>query len=98
MSKLGIKFCSFREEKETRRFLIFNTMVVEHESAKVGDGKEEIGSIPENHRDMSKFQGSSDIGFKRVSAVLRAWIEDIKQSVECMYFAPIYIVANACLY
>ncbi|MCJ1292216.1 hypothetical protein MMC34_003766 [Xylographa carneopallida] len=57
-------------------------MVVEHESAKVGDGKEEIGSIPENHRDMSKFQGSSDIGFKRVSAVLRAWIEDIKQSVE----------------
>ncbi|MCJ1385019.1 hypothetical protein MMC17_008137 [Xylographa soralifera] len=78
--KFDIKFCSFREEKETRKYLIFNTMVVEPESAKIGDGKEEIGSIPENHRHMSKFSSNSDIGFKRVSAVLRTWIDDIKRS------------------
>ncbi|MCJ1400187.1 hypothetical protein MMC11_003391 [Xylographa trunciseda] len=78
--KFDFKLCSFREEKETRKYFFFNTMVVESDSAKIGDGKEEIGSIPENHRHMSKFASRSDIGFRRVSAILRTWTDDIKRS------------------
>ena len=91
--KLGIKLCSFREEKETRKWLVFNTMVVEPDSAKIGDGKEEIGSIPENHRGMSKFASISDLGFKRISAVLRTWIDDIKRFGKSMWLPYVHHVS-----
>ena len=70
-----IQVYSFREEKETRRFLFFNTIIVEPDSAKIGLSKEEVNSIPANHSDMTKFSSPEDIGFKRVSAQLRRWIQ-----------------------
>lgn len=54
------------------------TQVVNGDSAKIGDGKEEIGSIPANHSHMTKFESASDVGFKRVSAQLRRWVEQIR--------------------
>jgi hypothetical protein len=65
---------SFREEKETRKYLIFNTMVVEADSAMIGIGKEETSSIPESHSRMTKFSSKGDIGFKRVSAQIQRWV------------------------
>ena len=53
-------------------------MVVNADSAKIGDGKEEVRSIPADHSHMTKFEHTSDVGFKRISAQLRRWIEDIK--------------------
>jgi len=52
--------------------------VVESGSAKIGDGREETGSIPADHSNMTKFAMSSDVGFRRVSAQLRRWVEDIR--------------------
>jgi hypothetical protein len=65
---------SFREEKETRKYLFFNTIVVEADSAMIGVGKEETSSIPESHSGMTKFGSKGDIGFKRVSAQIRRWV------------------------
>jgi hypothetical protein len=52
--------------------------VVNANSAKIGDGKEEVGSIPANHSNMTKFEGLNDVGFKRVSAQLRRWLELVR--------------------
>jgi len=97
--KYKLAIYSFREEKETRKYLIFNTIVryefcskrfialpvkltslqiVNGDSAKIGDGREEIGSIPADHSNMTKFGDASDIGFKRVSAQLRRWVEELR--------------------
>lgn len=76
--KQNIQIYSFREELETRRLLIFSSIVVNADSAKIGDGREEVGSIPANHSNMTKFSSDQDIGFKRVSAQLRRWVEEIK--------------------
>ena len=54
------------------------------DSAKIGYVKEEVGSIPENHSNIAKFATASDIGFKRVSAQLRRWVEEIKNPENCM--------------
>ncbi|KAK0511439.1 hypothetical protein JMJ35_006012 [Cladonia borealis] len=76
--KHDIAICSFREEHETRKYLIFNTIVVDADSAKIGDGKEEVSSIPADHSNMTKFESTSDVGFRRVSAQLRRWVETIR--------------------
>lgn len=86
---------SFHEEKETRKFMIINTMVicqpdstpgenrsnlrqvVDAESAKIGDATEELGSIPSDHSNMTKYKSLDDIGFRRVSSQLRRWIKEI---------------------
>ncbi|KAF5543833.1 sesB-related regulatory [Fusarium mexicanum] len=39
-------------------------------------------SIPANHKDMTKFSSSDDIGFCRVSNVLRRWVREIDQTDE----------------
>ncbi|KAI9746049.1 MAG: hypothetical protein M1818_000730 [Claussenomyces sp. TS43310] len=52
--------------------------VVDSDSAKIGHGREEVGSIPANHSNMTKFTGASDVGFKRISAQLRRWVEDLR--------------------
>ncbi|MCJ1475942.1 hypothetical protein MMC13_004606 [Lambiella insularis] len=78
--KFRYQIYSFREEKETRKFLIINTMVVDAYSAKIGVGQEETGSIPGNHSEMTKYATASDIGFERVSAQLHRWVEEIKAS------------------
>ena len=78
--KQKIHIYSFREEKETRKFLLFSSIIVNTDSAKIGDATEEVGSIPENHSNMTKFATASDIGFKRVSSQLRRWIEGIRSS------------------
>lgn len=78
IEKHELQICSFHEEKEMRRLKIFSQIVVTSESAKIGHGKEEINSIPEDHSSMVKFGSSSDIGFKRVGALLRRWINKIE--------------------
>ena len=75
--KHDIKIYSFREEKETRKYVIFSSIVVDSDSAKFGDGKEEVASIPDNHSGMTKFESESSIGFKRVSAQLRRWVQEL---------------------
>ncbi|KAI9685622.1 MAG: hypothetical protein M1822_004480 [Bathelium mastoideum] len=76
--KQPLQIYSFREEKETRK-LIFSTIIVDADSAKIGDGKEEVGSIPADHSNMTKFATNEDAGFKRVCAQLRRWTEDISE-------------------
>ncbi|KAL9016862.1 MAG: hypothetical protein Q9185_005812 [Variospora sp. 1 TL-2023] len=76
--KHNLSVYSFREARETRRYKVFSIMVVESDSAKIGYAKEECGIIPSDHRNMTKYSGPEDIGFKRVSAQLRRWNEDIK--------------------
>ena len=51
--------------------------MVEPDSAKIGDGREEVGSIPANHSHMTKFEASSDIGFKRIAAQIRRWVDEL---------------------
>ncbi|KAL8962363.1 MAG: hypothetical protein Q9193_001220 [Seirophora villosa] len=77
-SSRKLRISSFREEKETRKYLFWNTLVVDADSAKIGDGHEEVGSIPANHSRMTKFDDSGDIGFKRVTAQLRRWAQEIR--------------------
>ena len=78
--KQTYQLCSFWEEKEIRKFVILGTIVVEADSAKIGDGREEVNRIPASHSEMSKFSSSSDIGFKRVSNVLLRWVQEITTS------------------
>lgn len=93
MLKHTIRLRSFREEKATTVFRLVNIMVrmpfdslrvpdimkvVESDSAKIGDRNEELGSIPSNHSNMTKFQNSNDIGFRRVSSHLRRWVGEIE--------------------
>jgi len=60
MLRHDLKIYSFREEKETRKFVFFGSLAVDADSAKIGDGKEEVGSIPEDHSNMTKFAGKFD--------------------------------------
>ena len=76
--KRNIHLYSFREEKETRKYMVFSTIVVDADSAKIGDAKEEVGSIPENHSDMTKYTKASDIGYKRLSAQLGRWVRELR--------------------
>ena len=52
--------------------------MVDADSAKIGDSKEEVGSIPADHSNMTKFESASNVGFRRVSAQLRRWTEEIR--------------------
>jgi hypothetical protein len=70
---------SFREEYETRKYLFFHSIVVESDSAKIGHTAEEVSSIPADHSGMTKFHSKDDIGFKRVSAQLSRWVDEIKK-------------------
>jgi hypothetical protein len=78
--KYDIHISSFREQKETRKFFIFNTIVVDADSATIGLSTEETGSIPENHSGMTKFSTKGDIGFQRISAQLKRWTNNIRES------------------
>ena len=51
--------------------------MVTADSAKIGDVTEEVGSIPSDHSNMTKYKSLDDIGFRRVSSQLRRWIEEI---------------------
>ncbi|KAL6721932.1 hypothetical protein ACLMJK_001037 [Lecanora helva] len=73
--KYQIVTYSFFEEKVTRKYRVFSTMIVKADSAKIGDATEESSSIPANHHDMIRFGSARDIGFVRVSAQLRRWVE-----------------------
>ncbi|KAI9707906.1 MAG: hypothetical protein M1820_004512 [Bogoriella megaspora] len=72
-----LELYSYREEKETRKLGLFSTIVVDADSAKIGDGKEETGSIPADHSRLTKFATRDDVGFRRVSAQLRRWTKKI---------------------
>lgn len=52
--------------------------IVDSDSAKIGDSKEEVSSIPSDHSNMTKFESSRDIGFRRVSSQLRRWVREIE--------------------
>jgi hypothetical protein len=56
--------------------------VVDTFSSAIDNGREVIGTIPADHEHMTKFSGSSDIGFKRIAATLTRWINDIKKQKE----------------
>jgi len=78
----SIAIASFREEKETRKFLFFSTIVVEADSARIGHAREELNSIPANHRNMAKLSSFDDVGFKRASAQIRRWIQSLSMSLD----------------
>lgn len=58
--------------------MVFNTIVVDSDSAKIRDTREEAGTIPANHSKMTKFESSDDVGFKRISAQLRRWVQELR--------------------
>lgn len=70
---------SFFEEKETRKLGIIGTRIVAPGCARIGHVREEIGSIPADHRYMAKYSSSDDPGFKEVSKVLKRWVDDIEE-------------------
>lgn len=72
---LNYKLCSFREEQAIKRFWIFGALIVDSDSAQIGFSHEEVNSIPANHIEMTKLVNEDDVGFKRVSRVLRGWVE-----------------------
>lgn len=78
--KRGIHVASFREQKETRRWVFFNTIVVDGQSATIGLPAEDIGSIPEDHSGMTKFSSAKDVGFQRVSSQLRRWLNNYRET------------------
>lgn len=55
-----------------------NRQVVDADSAKIGDAREEVGSIPANNSKMTKFGSNDDIGFKRISAQLPRWVQELR--------------------
>lgn len=65
-----LKVHSFREELKTK-----GTMVVDAFSATLDHPAESRGSIHANHREMARFSGLDDVGFRRVSAILLTWIQ-----------------------
>ena len=80
-----VQVYSFHEEKETRKFFLFSTIVVEADSAKIGIAKEELNSIPTDHRDMARVSSSNDVGFKRVSAQIRRWVQSLAMDPTSMF-------------
>lgn len=74
----SLRIYSFREEYETRKYLVLHSIVVKADSAKIGHESEESSSIPADHSHMTKFSSADDIGFRRVSAQLRRWVEEVK--------------------
>ena len=77
--KHALHIYSFREEYETRKYVFFHSIVVRPDSAKIGYASEEVSSIPADHSNMSKFRSKDDAGFKRVSAQLSLWVDNIKK-------------------
>ena len=59
---------------------------MDSDSAKLGDGKEELGSIPSDHSNMTKFESSGDIGFRWISSHLLRWVEEIEASGGMLWF------------
>jgi len=78
--KWDIKISSFYEDREVRKFFLFHSLIVDNESAQIGHPGEEVSSIPKNHREMTKFTSSEDVGFDRVSSQLRRWVNDISHN------------------
>jgi pimeloyl-ACP methyl ester carboxylesterase len=87
----SLRLVSFCEEKEVRKLGVLSTVIVDPDSAFIGHGNEETGSIPANHSDIVKFTSTKDAGFVRVSNVLRRWVREIHESSTCtfvMYVLP----------
>jgi hypothetical protein len=78
--KFDIKISSFYEDREVRKFFLFHSLIVDSESAQIGHTGEEVSSIPKNHREMTKFTSSEEVGFDRVSSQLRRWVAEISNS------------------
>ncbi len=64
---------SFRETLPTN-----GCMIVDAVSFSLGEGREIKGEIPLNHRDMTKFSSSKDVGYQRVSKVLAHWLREVQ--------------------
>lgn len=45
-------------------------VLVDANSAKIGDIREEIASIPADHKEMVRYSSTSDVGYQRLSAAL----------------------------
>ena len=76
----GLQIFSFSEEREVRKFGVISAVIVDPDSARVGHGSEETGSIPANHREMAKFTSAQDTGFVRVKNVLNRWVREIQSA------------------
>ena len=70
-----IKVHTFREELK-----IQGMEIVESWSSTIGYLHESRSSLRANHRTMAKFSSADDINFKRVTSVLRRWINEIEPS------------------
>jgi len=73
--KHEINTYSFHEEHMTTKFGFIGTMIVPSSSARMGLENEDVGSIPQNHSNMGKFLHEEEVGFERVSNVLRSWVD-----------------------
>lgn len=73
---------SFREELPYK-----GMMIVEADSAVIGDALETIGSIHADHRGISKFSSLDEPGFRRVVSVLKRWDNERKESTGEFFFA-----------
>ncbi|KAI1746987.1 hypothetical protein F4782DRAFT_535834 [Xylaria castorea] len=72
----NLKLWSFAEEKQIRWGPI-GVHIVSPESAKIGHGRENWGTISGNHRQIAKYSKATDEGFVKVSNVLKGWIDEV---------------------
>jgi len=76
----GLQIFSFLEEREVRKFGVISIVIVDPDSAQVGHGSEETGSIPANNWEMVRFTSTRDTGFVRIKNVLNRWVGEIQSA------------------
>ncbi|MDI1486562.1 MAG: hypothetical protein OHK93_005793 [Ramalina farinacea] len=71
-SKEDIKVHSFQEELETK-----GMSIVDASSSTIGSGRETRSGLYANHGNMAKYASAENINFRRVSSVLRRWVQPL---------------------
>ncbi|KAI0450474.1 hypothetical protein F5B21DRAFT_427373 [Xylaria acuta] len=71
----SLKLWSFAEEKQIRWGPI-GMHIVPPESAKIGHGRENWGTISGDHRQIAKYLKATDEGFVKVSNILKGWVDE----------------------
>ena len=77
-----LQIVSFAEEKEVKKLGFIGMRVVPAECARIGHAREQVNSIPEDHRYMAKFRNEGDPGFVKVMTWLRRWISEIENDLK----------------
>ena len=86
-----MQIVSFWEEKEIRKLGILRMRVVPPECARIGHVKEELASIPEDHRYIAKFRTVNDPGFLKVRNVVQRWILEIEEESSRRFRSPLFM-------